>query len=76
MYRRILQDAVQERGLGQMFPSDRLDQIAKSVGNQVDQICAAWRLPREIGIDLVKLALFDIILYIGIAQYFGSQSWL
>jgi hypothetical protein len=47
-----------------MFPPEKLEGIVKRIGNQVDQICVAWRLPREIGIDLVKLALFDIILFI------------
>ncbi|KAI9790726.1 MAG: hypothetical protein M1816_004867 [Peltula sp. TS41687] len=63
-YRRILQQVIQERNLGTFFPPNKLEEIVKSIGNKVDQICAAWRLPREIGIDLIKLALFDIILYI------------
>lgn len=71
-YRRILQDVIQEKNLQRMFPPEKLDAIVKRLGNQVDQICQAWRLPREIGIDLVKLALFDIILYIGTTQQLSA----
>ena len=42
-----------------------LDQIAATVTNQVDRLCSTWRVPKEVGQDIVKLALFDIILYIG-----------
>ena len=50
-----------------MYPQDgpELDAIAKRAAYQVDQLCAAWHIPREIGMDLVKLALFDVILFIG-----------
>ncbi|KAL8770866.1 MAG: hypothetical protein Q9209_003517 [Squamulea sp. 1 TL-2023] len=41
-----------------------LDKYAQRAAGQVDQVCARWNIPREIGQDLVKLALFDIILYI------------
>ncbi|KAI9661427.1 MAG: hypothetical protein M1829_006258 [Trizodia sp. TS-e1964] len=65
-YKQVLQAVVQEKNLHAMYPpnSGALDQIASRVTSQVDQICAAWRIPREVGQDIVKLALFDIILYI------------
>lgn len=44
--------------------SPQLDQIAQRASQQVDQLCAQWRVNREIGQDIVKLALFDIVLYI------------
>lgn len=49
-----------------MYPpnSPALDQIASRINNQVDQLCTAWRVPREIGQDIIKLSLFDVILYI------------
>lgn len=49
-----------------MYPANSpvLDQIVGRITNQVDQLCAAWRVPREVGQDIVKLSLFDIILYI------------
>ncbi|KAI9779725.1 MAG: hypothetical protein M1839_007223 [Geoglossum umbratile] len=65
-YRQVLQSVVQEKNLQSFYPpgSPALEQIAGTVTNQVDQLCTAWRVPREVGQDIVKLALFDIILYI------------
>lgn len=57
---------VQERGLQNIYPpnSPALDQIAARASAQVDKLCQAWRIHREIGQDIVKLALYDIVLYI------------
>lgn len=57
---------IQEKNLHAMYPpnSPVLDQIASRVTNQIDQLCATWRVPREVGQDILKLALFDVILYI------------
>jgi hypothetical protein len=30
----------------------------------VDKLVAAWRIPREIAVDIVRLALYDIVIYI------------
>ena len=51
-----------------MYPPNdqRLDFYANKASSQVEQLCQKWRVPREVGQDIVKLALFDIILYIGI----------
>ena len=43
----------------------RLDRIAALAPAKVDQLCSQWQIPMEVGRDLVKLALFDIVLYIG-----------
>ena len=43
----------------------RLDLYASRAPAQVDQLCARWRIPPEIGRDVAKLALFDIIIFIG-----------
>ncbi|KAI9840756.1 MAG: hypothetical protein M1837_001330 [Sclerophora amabilis] len=65
-YRQLLQSVVQEKNLQNMYPpnSPALEQVAGRVTNQVDQLCAAWRVPREVGQDIVKIALYDVILYI------------
>src|SRR5204863_6956817 len=62
----ILQSTIQEKQLQNMYPpnSPIIDQIAARVTSQVDQLCQTWRVPREVGQDIIKLALFDIILYI------------
>jgi hypothetical protein len=61
-----LQSTIQEKGLQNFYPpgSPRLDQIAQTASQKVDILCQHWRVNREIGQDIVKLALFDIILYI------------
>ncbi len=66
-YKQLLQAAVQERNLHTFYPpnSPVLDQIASRASAQVDKLCAQWRIPKEVGNDIVKLALYDIYLYIG-----------
>ncbi|KZF26662.1 hypothetical protein L228DRAFT_16400 [Xylona heveae TC161] len=65
-YKRLLQATVQEKNLQNIYPpnSPILDQLASRVTTQVDHLCSAWRIPREVAQDIVKLSLFDIILYI------------
>ncbi|OAX78196.1 hypothetical protein ACJ72_07499 [Emergomyces africanus] len=65
-YKQVLMGTIQEKNLHAMYPSNSpvLDQIASRVTNQIDQLCATWRVPREVGQDILKLALFDVILYI------------
>ena len=62
-----MQATIQEKRLQNMIPPNdpRLDFYAQRAAGQVDQLCAKWRVPKEVGQDIVKLALFDIILYIG-----------
>lgn len=65
-FRRTLQETINEKGIQAMFPDPRfLDQICQAAPSRVDQLCQAWRVPREVGQDIVKLALFDIIIYVG-----------
>ncbi|KAF2762818.1 hypothetical protein EJ05DRAFT_471776 [Pseudovirgaria hyperparasitica] len=73
-YEQLLQQCIQENGLQSFYPpnSPVIKQVAARAGPQVDQLCSRWRLPREIGNDIVKLALFDIVLYIDDS---GSMSF-
>jgi hypothetical protein len=60
-----LQACVQEKGL-QNFPICRnLDQIAQQAPAKINQVIQRWRIQKEIANDIVKLALYDIVLYIG-----------
>lgn len=65
-YKQILQSTIQEKNLQNFFPANdsRLDQAAAVAAANIDQVCADWQLPIEMGRDLAKLALFDIMLYI------------
>jgi hypothetical protein len=61
-----LQATIQEKGLQNFYPpgSPILDQIANRGAQQVAQLAATWRISPEIASDIVKLALYDVILYI------------
>ncbi|KAL1624358.1 hypothetical protein SLS56_007827 [Neofusicoccum ribis] len=65
-YKQTLLSCIQENNLQNFYPpqSPALDQIAHRASHQVAQLCQRWRVPQEIGNDIVKLGLFDIILYI------------
>ncbi|MCJ1288748.1 hypothetical protein MMC34_000277 [Xylographa carneopallida] len=65
-YKQLMQACIQENHLQNMYPPNdpRLDMLASRAPQQVDQLCQAWRVPKEVGQDIVKLALYDIILYI------------
>lgn len=65
-YKQTLQTCIQNKRLQAFYPpnSPALDMIANRAASQVDQICARWRLPREVGNDIVQLGLYDIVLYI------------
>lgn len=58
---------IQEKRLqGMIQPNDpRLDRYAAVAAGKIEQLCARWQIGLEVGQDLVKLALFDIVLYIG-----------
>jgi len=63
--RQSLQATINEKQIQSLFQNPQiLDQICQSGPAKVEQLCQAWRVPREVGQDIVKLALFDIILYV------------
>ena len=70
-----MQACIQENRLQNMYPPNdpRLDMLASRAPQQVEQLCQAWRVPKEIGQDIVKLALYDVILYIGQIQGFAKM---
>lgn len=59
----ILQQCVRENGLEQFYPPRRLEHLAQTIGPQVPQIVSQWQIPPQLAIDLVKLSLYDIILF-------------
>jgi D-lyxose ketol-isomerase len=62
----LLTKCIQENNLQNYYPPNApiLDQIANRAPQQVSQLCAQWRIPQEIANDIVKLALFDVVIYI------------
>lgn len=73
-YQRDLEKAIQEKQLQAFYPpgSPQIQQIAQRAPQQVDQLCQAWRIPKEIANDIVRLALYDVVLYIDDS---GSMSF-
>ncbi|KAF2225746.1 hypothetical protein BDZ85DRAFT_186708, partial [Elsinoe ampelina] len=65
-YKQSLQQTIQEKRLQQFYPpnSQIIDQVANKASFQVDRLCAQWRINKEIANDIVKLALYDIVLFI------------
>lgn len=76
-YQRQLEQAVQEKGLTAFYGpgtpgAQRLPSIAARAAQQVDRLCQAWRIQREIATDIVRLALYDVVIYIDDS---GSMSF-
>ncbi|KAI9720995.1 MAG: hypothetical protein M1828_005467 [Chrysothrix sp. TS-e1954] len=65
-YKQMLEQAVQEKGLQRFYPpgNPALDRIAQDAARQINNICAQWKLPMEVGRDLARLGLYDIIIYV------------
>jgi hypothetical protein len=49
-----------------------LPQIAARAAQQIDRLCQAWRIQKEIANDIVRLALYDVIIYVDDS---GSMSF-
>ncbi|KAK9495585.1 hypothetical protein V1508DRAFT_147470 [Lipomyces doorenjongii] len=60
----FLQRAVQENGLQAFYPPGSVEALASRISSQINTISQQWHLPYEIAVDLVRLALYDIVLYV------------
>lgn len=65
-YKQLLLACIQEKGLQNFYPpnSPIIDQIAQRAPGQIVQVMQRWRVAKEVANDIVKLALYDIVLYI------------
>lgn len=65
-YVRQLEEAIQQKRLQSFYPpgDPRIQQTAQRAAQQVDKLVAAWHIPREIAVDIVRLALYDVVIYI------------
>lgn len=73
-YQRQLEQAIQEKQLQVFYPpgSPQIPQIAQRAAQAVDRLCQAWHIQKEIANDIVRLALYDVIIYIDDS---GSMSF-
>ncbi|MCJ1377011.1 hypothetical protein MMC17_000101 [Xylographa soralifera] len=65
-YKQLLQSCIQENHLQTLYPPNdpRIDMYANKATTQVESLCQKWRVPREVGQDVVKLALYDMIIFV------------
>jgi hypothetical protein len=76
-YQKELERAIQEKQLHRFYGpgtpgAAALPQIAARAAQQVDRLCQAWRIQKEIANHIVRLALYDVIIYIDDS---GSMSF-
>lgn len=63
-YRQLLQQTIQEKNIGSLFANPAiLDQICAQAPGKVQQLSNSWKIEPEIAQDIVKLSLFDIIVF-------------
>lgn len=62
------------QNLAAFYPQGSLEQLAQNVhrSGALPRIAAEWRIPMEVAMDLCRLALFDVILYLDDS---GSMSF-
>ncbi|OQD73257.1 hypothetical protein PENDEC_c016G02688 [Penicillium decumbens] len=67
-YRQLLITTIQEKNLQSFYPPERLDQLVQSLVNdapgKLAKLTNEWSVPMEVATDVMKLALFDVILYV------------
>lgn len=62
---RLIGDLPLSQKIGAFYPAGSLEQISQKVVREgsLQRIAQQWQLPLEAAIDLVRLALFDIVIY-------------
>jgi hypothetical protein len=64
----LLISTIQEKELQSFYPPERLNQLVQSLANdapaKLAKLTNEWSVPMEVATDVMKLALFDVILYV------------
>ncbi|KOC16991.1 hypothetical protein AFLA70_404g000711 [Aspergillus flavus AF70] len=67
-YRQLLISTIQEKNLQNFYPPEKLNLLVQSLADdapaKINKIVQEWRVPTEVAMDIIKLSLFDIILYV------------
>ncbi|KAJ5217020.1 hypothetical protein N7468_010028 [Penicillium chermesinum] len=67
-YRQLLIGTIQEKNLQSFYPPDRLDRLVQSLAHdapsRLNKLIHEWNVPMEVATDVMKLALFDVVLYV------------
>lgn len=61
-------NTIQENNIQSFYPPQRLDSLVQSLANdapaRLNKLMNEWSVPMEVATDVMKLALFDVILYV------------
>ncbi|KAJ5792356.1 uncharacterized protein N7503_008334 [Penicillium pulvis] len=67
-YRQLLIATIQEKNIQSFYPPERLDRLVQSLASnapaKLQNLIHEWNVPMEVATDVMKLALFDVILYV------------
>ncbi|PKY02685.1 hypothetical protein P168DRAFT_189706 [Aspergillus campestris IBT 28561] len=67
-YRQLLLATIQENNLQPFYPPARLDQLVQGLATEapakISRLVHEWRVPTEVATDIIKLSLYDVILYV------------
>lgn len=67
-YRQLLISTIQEKQLQAFYPPDRLDSMVQGLATdasaRINKLVYEWNVPAEVATDVMKLALFDVILFV------------
>ncbi|OGM43068.1 transcription factor RfeF [Aspergillus bombycis] len=67
-YRQLLIGTIQEKNLQNFYPPEKLNLLVQGLANdapaKINKIIREWGVPTEVATDIIKLSLFDIILYV------------
>ncbi|KAL1969263.1 hypothetical protein VTN77DRAFT_9455 [Rasamsonia byssochlamydoides] len=67
-YKQLLIGIIQEKQLQNMYPPDKLEhllqKLAKDAPDNIRQLMEEWNIPKEVAMDVIKLSLFDTIIYV------------
>lgn len=59
---------IQEKNLQSFYPPERLDRLVQSLAaeapGKLNRLIHEWAVPMEVATDVMKLSLFDVILYV------------
>ncbi|KAJ5322907.1 hypothetical protein N7452_011196 [Penicillium brevicompactum] len=67
-YRSLLIGTIQEKNLQSFYPPERLDRLVQTLAaeapGKLARLIHEWAVPMEVATDVMKLSLFDVILYV------------
>ncbi|OKL59153.1 hypothetical protein UA08_05958 [Talaromyces atroroseus] len=66
-YRQLLIATIQENQLQRFYPQDRLEAVVRNLEtapDKIQQLCKEWNVPQEVAIDVIKLSLYDTVIYV------------